>query len=849
MTVADYSRVPEIAAQPYNSPLARRLQALWETKPGLIGWLSTVDHKEIGVRYLVTAFAFLILGGIEALIVRLQLAQPNSSVVTPGQYNQLFSMHGVTMIFLYALPVLSGFSNYLWPLILGSRDMALPRLNAFSYWTYLFSGLFLYAGFAIGAGPNDGWFNYVPYATKPYNPGPSQDFYALGFIFFGLSVTVGGINFLVTALRTRAPGMSINRFPMMIWGTLTASAGNLLAIPSVSIAFFMLWTDRQFGTHFFSVEAGGQPLLWQHLFWMFGHPWVYAIVLPAMSMVSDGLPVFCRRPLVGHTAVALATVVTMIIGFGVWVHHMFATGLPNLAMSFFNAASFIIVIPSAVSVFAWVATIWTGRFIYATASLFFVSFIFLFVVGGVSGFLTGSVPVDWQLTDTYFVVGHIHYVLIGINVFPVVGALYFWFPKMTGRLLNETSRTLELLDHVRGLQSRILSHAHRRPDGHAPARLHLPGRHRLEHGQSRDHDRRLPFRRRRPAAADQRRDQPQAWPDRRAQSVGRGQPRMVDAFASAALQLRRAADGRQPPPALGGQAGRNRRPLLGRRGRRARRRQGDAGRERARCHTRRHPQDAARFGHAVLPRALPGGILYRPPDPVMVAPGREPRSRTGGQPVLAVAACQPRPDDAARGMTDLSLEQRLLPVGSAGKRSTGWWAMLCIIATEGSIFAFLQFSYYYIAVQQPPGTWPPGGRPEIGLSAANTLVLLSSSVAVWWGERAIGRGNRLMLSVGLAVGLVLGGAFVGIQVIEWSHKSFTFASHTYGSLYFTITALHIAHVVVGLIVLAALLAWSLLGYFNGPRHAAISTGAIYWHFVDAVWITIFFTFYVLPYLQ
>ena len=437
MTAVEYSRVPDIAPGSYDSPLARKLQRLWETKPGLIGWLSTVDHKEIGIRYLVTAFAFLLLGGVEALVVRLQLAQPNESLVTPTVYNQLFSMHGVTMIFLYALPVLSGFSNFLWPLILGSRDMALPRLNAFSYWTYLFSGLFLYAGFAIGAGPNDGWFNYVPYASKPFNPGPSQDFYAIGFIFFGISVTAGGINFMVTALRTRAPGMSINRFPMMIWGTLTASAGNLLAIPSVSLAFFLLWADRQLGTHFYNVPSGGQPLLWQHLFWMFGHPWVYAIVLPAMSMVSDGLPVFCRRPLVGHTAVALATVVTMIIGFGVWVHHMFATGLPNLSLSFFNAASFVIVIPSAVSVFAWLATIWTGRFVYTTASLFFASFIFLFVVGGVSGFLTGSVPVDWQVTDTYFVVGHIHYVLIGINLFPVVGALYFWFPKMTGRLLGE----------------------------------------------------------------------------------------------------------------------------------------------------------------------------------------------------------------------------------------------------------------------------------------------------------------------------------------------------------------------------------------------------------------------------
>jgi heme/copper-type cytochrome/quinol oxidase subunit 1 len=241
----------------------------------------------------------------------------------------------------------------------------------------------------------------------------------------------------VTAFRTRAPGMSINRIPIMVWGTLTASVANLLVVPAVSLAFFMLWMDRQFSTHFFDTAGGGQPLLWQHLFWIFGHPWVYAIVLPAMGMVSDGLPVFCRRPLVGYSLVALATVATMILGFGVWVHHMFATGLPGLGLSFFSGASIVITLPSAVAVFAWLATIWLGRPVTTTAFLFFSSMILLFVIGGVSGFMTASVPVDWQLTDTYFVVAHIHYVLIGINVFPVVGAMYFWFPKMTGRMLDE----------------------------------------------------------------------------------------------------------------------------------------------------------------------------------------------------------------------------------------------------------------------------------------------------------------------------------------------------------------------------------------------------------------------------
>lgn len=434
MREADF-RTPRVG--PDSIEHQARLFRLWETAPGLKGFFTSVDHKDIGIRYIATAFAFLAIGGIESLVMRLQLAGPNRALLTPEQYNDLFSTHGMTMIFLYASPILSGFSNYLWPLLLGSRDMAFPRLNALSYWIYLAAGIFLYAGFLSGNGPNDGWFNYVPYATRTYNPGLNQDFYALGMVFLGISTTVGAANFVVTALRTRAPGMSMSRLPIMVWGTLTASVANLLVIPAVSLAFFLLWMDRQYGTHFFDAAEGGQPLLWQHLFWIFGHPWVYAIVLPAMGMVSDGLPVFCRRPLVGYAPVAISTVATMVLGFGVWVHHMFATGLPTVGLSFFSGISIVITVPSAIAVFAWLATIWLGRPVITTAFLFFSSMILLFVIGGVSGFMTASVPVDWQLTDTYFVVAHLHYVLIGINVFPVIGATYFWFPKMTGRLLDE----------------------------------------------------------------------------------------------------------------------------------------------------------------------------------------------------------------------------------------------------------------------------------------------------------------------------------------------------------------------------------------------------------------------------
>jgi cytochrome c oxidase subunit I len=437
LTIGAYERVPVLREARNEGPTSDRLEEIWATKPGLHGWFSTVDHKELGKRYIATAFIFLLLGGIEALIMRLQLARPNTHWLTPEQYNQIFSMHGITMIFLYAQPVLTGFSAFLFPLILGTRDLAFPRLNSFSYWAYLAAGLFMYASFLLGAAPNDGWFNYVPYALKPYNPGPNMDFYALGMILLGLSTTAAASNFLVTTLRTRAPGMSINRLPILTWGTTTTSVGILLSVPAVSLAFFMLWTDRQFGTHFFDATARGQPLLWQHLFWMFAHPWVYIIVLPAMGIASDLLPIYCRRPLVGYTFVVLATVTTMILGFGVWLHHMFATGLPFLALSFFSGASFVITIPSAVAVFAWIATIWTGRPVMTTAFLFLAGFISMFVIGGVSGVMTASVPADRQLTDTYFVVAHIHYVLIGINLFPVMAGLYAFFPKMTGRMLSE----------------------------------------------------------------------------------------------------------------------------------------------------------------------------------------------------------------------------------------------------------------------------------------------------------------------------------------------------------------------------------------------------------------------------
>jgi cytochrome c oxidase subunit 1/cytochrome c oxidase subunit I+III len=420
-----------------ESALSARLTTIWETPHTFLGSLATVDHKKIGIRYLVTAMVFLVLGGIEAVLLRLQLSGSEQALLDPETYDQVFTLHGVTMIFWYASPMLSGFGNYLMPLMLGARDMAMPRLNAFSYWTFLLSGLFLYSSLLLGQAPHAGWFAYAPYTLQEFSPGRNMDFYALALIFLTISTTVGAINFLVTIARLRAPGMTLSRMPLLMYSTGTTAALVVIALPALTIACLFLLLDRQWGTHFFDTSLGGSPLLWQHLFWFFGHPWVYIIFLPATGMVSVMLPAYARRPVVGYGWIAAATMLTGLVGFAVWVHHMFATGMSTASMSVFSAASMAISVFSTIQVLAWLATLWRGRPVMTTALRFLLGFLALFVIGGLSGVATAFVPFDWQLTDTYFVVAHIHYVILGANVFPVFAALYHWLPKMTGRLMNE----------------------------------------------------------------------------------------------------------------------------------------------------------------------------------------------------------------------------------------------------------------------------------------------------------------------------------------------------------------------------------------------------------------------------
>jgi cytochrome c oxidase subunit I+III len=428
------------AAGPHAADAGVDVAALnrsWCTARGFYGWLTTTSHTEIGRRFIVTAFVFFLIGGVLAALMRIQLAQPGNDFLSADRYNQIFTMHGVTMMFLFAVPIVEAFGIYLVPLMIGTRNLAFPRLNTFSYYIYLFGGVLLYVGFFLDIGPDAGWFAYVPLAGPEFSPGKRMDFWAEIITFLEISALVGAIELIVTILRLRAPGMSLSRMPLFVWAMLVTSFMIVFAIPAVEVASVYLILERLVGTHFFNPAAGGDPLLWQHAFWFFGHPEVYIIFIPATGMAASILITFAQRPIFGYAGIVLAMVATGFLGFGLWVHHMFATGLPTLGMSFFAAASMVIAIPSGVQVFCWIATLWSGRLRLRVPLWFVMGFIVIFVLGGLTGIMLAAVPFDLQVHDTYFVVAHFHYVLIGGAVFPIFGAFYYWFPKMTGRMLGE----------------------------------------------------------------------------------------------------------------------------------------------------------------------------------------------------------------------------------------------------------------------------------------------------------------------------------------------------------------------------------------------------------------------------
>ena len=428
--------VTEQVLRPVPQVIAHQVTAPRRTKRW-VDWVMTTDHKKIGLLYLVTTFVFFILGGIEALLMRSQLSVPSNSLLTSEHYNQLLTMHGSTMVFLFVVPVWAGFANYFVPLMIGARDMAFPRLNALSYWLLLCGGIVFYFTLFFHP-PEAGWWSYPPLSSIQYSPSGGQDAWIFLIHLTGISSLLGAVNFYATIVNMRAPGMSWGRLPLFVWAVLVYAVLLIVALPVVAAAVTMLLTDRHFGTHFFDPTAHGSPVLWQHLFWFFGHPEVYIMILPGFGVISEVIPVFSRKPIFGYKAIAASTAVIAFLATLVWAHHMFASPVPIVVLGFFMLSSFLIGVPTGVKIFNWISTLWRGSIVMTTSLYFAVGFIAIFVIGGITGIFLAVFPVDWQLNDTYFVVAHFHYVLMGGSVFAVFAAIYYWFPKMTGRLLGET---------------------------------------------------------------------------------------------------------------------------------------------------------------------------------------------------------------------------------------------------------------------------------------------------------------------------------------------------------------------------------------------------------------------------
>jgi cytochrome c oxidase subunit 1 len=418
-----------VAAPPYAPA--------YKSESGIWSWLTTVDHKRIGQLYLYTALFWFFVGGVEAGFIRWQLRQPNAGFIDADLYNQLFTMHGTTMIFLAIMPLSAAFFNFLIPLQIGARDVAFPRLNAFSYWIFLVGGLFMNFSWLVGAAPDGGWFGYAPLTTRAYLPGPNIDYWVLGLQILGISSLAAAFNFVTTIINMRAPGMHFMRMPIFTWASFITQFLLILAFPIITVALVFLQFDRFFGTNFYTVAAGADPLLWQHLFWLFGHPEVYILILPAFGLVSEVLPTFSRKPLFGYPVMVYSIIMIAFLGFGVWAHHMFAVGMGPIADSVFAVTTMLIAIPTGVKIFNWLGTLWGGSLRFTTAMMFAIGLVGLFTIGGISGIMHSSPPADLQQTDTYFIVAHFHYVLFGGSMMGIFAGIYYYFPKITGRLMNE----------------------------------------------------------------------------------------------------------------------------------------------------------------------------------------------------------------------------------------------------------------------------------------------------------------------------------------------------------------------------------------------------------------------------
>lgn len=822
-----------------------RLTAIWSRPPGFFGWLMGVNHRTVGIRYIITAFVFFVIGGIEALILRLQLARPENDLLALQAYNEIFTMHGTTMMFLFVVPMVEGLAMYFLPLMLGARDLPYPRLNAFGYFTFLLGGVLVYTSFVVGTVPDGGWFAYPPLTNRDFSPDTSMDFWLLGVTFIELSAISAAIEITVGVLKFRAPGMAISQMPLFAWNMLAVAIMILLAFPALILASTMLEFDRAFGTQFYNPDAGGDPILWQHLFWFFGHPEVYIQFLPSVGIVSMIVPVFSRRPIIGYIGLVLSALAVAFLSFGLWAHHMYATGaLSILSASFIAASSSMIAIPNGVQIFTWVATIWAGRPWLQAPMLFVLGFLVLFVVGGVTGVMVALPAFDRQAHDTFFVVAHFHYVLIGGVVFPFLAGFHYWFPKVTGRMLHHRLSVATFWTTFVGFNITFFPM-------HIVGLLGMPRRIGIyDAGLGWDGynlastigafilalgilffivNVQKSWRSGVPAGNDPWRGHSLEWatsspPDQYNFAVipygGSREPLWME--DRGIFDHDPEEDGSEPLAVQLAEPYADRREML------------------VTTLIDARPEYAVVLpGPSILPllTALAAFVVFLGFLTTYWV------TAAGVVAALAALIAWTWPSEP-----EGEHERPRPPARHEGPRSTAWWGALMFIVFSAAVLIPLLFSY--LQIWSANTEWPPDSyeRPDLLLPAISSVLLVLSGFILWWGNRGERDERDSRMRLGFSIALLLGAAFLAIQGWELVRFEHPWTEHAYTSLYYMVVGFHVLTVAVAMGMALWALIRSYLGHYARGHRNSADVATMFWYYAVGGWLLVLACAYLLPYV-
>ena len=843
---------PQDAARPAGTPAteettAERLERVWADPPGFIGWFRALQNDAVGRRIMATAFTFFLIGGINALLMRTQLAQAELTILAPDTFNQLFTMHGSTMMYLFAVPFLEGFAILLLPVMLGNREMPFPRLGVYSFFTFVMGGMLFYSSFLFDAVPDTGWFAYVPLSGPRFSPGLPLDFWLLALGVAEVAAIAAGVEITIAILRMRAPGMSLGRMPVFAWAMLVTALAILFAFTTLLVATLLLELDRKFGTQFFEPLAGGSPVLWQHLFWIFGHPEVYIQFIPATGMVSMIVPVFSRRPLTGYSFVVMALIATGFLSFALWAHHMFTVGLPAAAMTFFAAAGVMIAIPSGVQIFAWLATIWNGRPVWRTSFLFIIGFLVTFVLGGITGVMVSLVPFDWQVHDSYFVVAHFHYVLIGGVTFPIFAALYYWVPKFSGRLLDERLGKWHFWLVFIGFNVTFFPM-------HIVGLLGMPRRvYTYRVGLGWDIYNLIAT-----VGAFILATGILLFVINFFYSLRAGKPAGDDPWGGDSLEWATTS----PPPNYGFA----RLPIVRSRNPVWDQESVHEGEERVEKLLKALAEWPLKWRAALTTSALEA----RPEEVFRVSgPSIWPFITAVGTilifaaeiftlrilvvlgvltTVTGIIGWHWPNDNVPTTEQELAFErEHNIPVRPNGSRTVARWGLALGILILGIALSVFIFSYVYIRLENP--VWPPANipLPDLLLPAISLVILLVSGGVMAWTLAGIRADNQRRLHIGLAVAFFLGIIPFAILIYYLSRLPFDWQTHAYGSIFYTLAVYLLLLTLIGLIMNGLTQFWAWRGRYSAREHIAVESTTRYWLAMIVFWIAISLTLFVAPY--